>query len=137
MLRRKDILIIAVVLLVAALAYGGVLLARRGQALSGSVDILVDGVLHTSARLDSPQTIEVAQPTGEVNIIAIDADGGVRMDYSSCENQLCVHQGMMSADNWTRRAMGRTIVCLPNRVLVELSVDEGHPSLLEEDLPDI
>ncbi|MDL2319234.1 NusG domain II-containing protein [Eubacteriales bacterium OttesenSCG-928-A19] len=137
MLRRKDWIIIGVVLLVAAAVYGGMLLLRSGQSLSGAVDIYVDGVLYATAPLDTAGEILVEQPGGEVNVVAISSDGSVRMAHSSCKNQLCVQQGQVTADNWTRRALGHTIVCLPNRVLVELALKEDHPSLSQDDLPDI
>lgn len=137
MFRKKDVALIAAVLALAAAVYGVMMITRKDQALSGMVEIRVDGELHSTVALDRPGETRIEQDGGEVNVLSVDGAGNVRMAYSSCRNQLCVQQGSMSADNWARRAMGRTIVCLPNRVLVELSLDEGHPSLLEEDLPDI
>ncbi len=61
-------------------------------------------------------------------------DGSVHMDYSSCENQLCVQQGSVSAKNRFFRALGSQIVCLPNRVMIEL---EGGGNLPQGDLPDV
>lgn len=136
MFRRKDVWIIAAVLVLAAALYGGMLLGRRGQTLSGEVAVSVDGRPYATARLDTPGEIRVEQLGGDWNLLIIE-DGAVRMASSSCKNQLCVHQGAMSADNWAQRAMGRTIVCLPNRVLVELALDGGHPSLDDPDAPDI
>lgn len=135
-MRKKDVILIVALLLVAGIAYGGMLLLRGGQALSGTVAVYVDSELYAQARLDTPDEIRVEQPGGEVNVIAID-ETGVHMAYSSCNNQLCVHQGAVNAENWTRRSMGRSIVCLPNRVLVELTLDEGHPTMEDWDAPDI
>mgnify|MGYP003623811790 FL=1 len=103
---------------------------------SGTVEIYADGALYASVSLAEPQEITVSQETGDVNVVRID-DHGVTMASSSCKNQLCVEQGMVNAENWTRRAMGRSIICLPNHVLVELALDAGHPSLQAEDVPDI
>lgn len=136
MIRKKDLYLIVALLLVAAVGYGVMMLTRTGQTLSGAVEIYAGGELYATARLDAPQDIRVAQADGAVNVITI-AQGGVHMSFSSCKNQLCLHQGELTADNWTRRAMGRSIVCLPNSVLVELALDDGHPSLEMEDLPDI
>lgn len=131
MIRKKDLLIIALVLAVAAAAYGAMLIARSGQTAGGTVDIYAGGTLYASAPLDTPQEVRVEQENGDVNIVTIE-DGGFRMAFSSCKNQLCLHQGTVTADNWTGRALGRTIVCLPNRVVVELALDDGHPSWQEE-----
>lgn len=136
MVRKKDVLVIALVLLLALGTYGVMQLSRRGQVASGEVAVYVDGVLHSSGSLGRPQTIRVEQETGEVNIIRIE-DGGVHMEFSSCKNQLCLQQGTLTADNWPHRAMGRSIICLPNTVLVELVLDEAHPSMQDPDAPDI
>lgn len=136
MFRKKDVIVIGIVLLLAAIIYGVMMVSRSTQTLSGTVEIYTGGTLYATARLDEPQALSVTQPDGAVNTVTIQ-NGQVSMTYSSCKNQLCVHQGAISADNWMRRAMGRTIVCLPNSVLVELALDEGHPSLLDDDLPDI
>lgn len=45
------------------------------------------------------------------------------MESSTCHNQLCVQQGEVTRDNWSRRALGAHILCLPNRVDAELEVE--------------
>lgn len=136
MVRRKDILVIVLVLALALAAYGILRLTNAGQAASGAVEIYVDGNLHSTASLDMAQTLRVEQATGEVNVIRIEG-GSVMMEYSTCKNQLCLQQGALSADNWPHRAMGRSIICLPNAVLVQLVLEENHPTLLDPDAPDI
>ena len=136
MLRKKDIIVIVAVLLVAGVAYGAMMITRGGQTVSGVVEVYAGGQLYASSPLERAGEIRVEQENGDVNVISI-ADGGVSMAFSSCKNQLCLHQGTITADNWTQRALGRTIVCLPNRVYVELALDAGHPSYEMEDLPDI
>ena len=49
---------------------------------------------------------------------------GVVMASSTCHNQLCVHMGEVTLDNWELRANQTFIICLPNRVTVELVVKE-------------
>lgn len=136
MFRKKDVIIIAVLLLIAALAYGGIMLSRQGQTLSDTVQIYAGNELYATASLSQDQEIHIEQENGYVNVVSIE-HGGVKMLSSSCKNQLCVHQGTVTEDNWMQRSMGRSIVCLPNSVLVELALDDGHPSLEMEDLPDI
>lgn len=136
MFRKKDVVVIASVLLLALAAYGATLLFRGGQQVSGVVEVYAEGVLYTSAPLSVDQVIAVQQANGEVNEVQIE-DGVVSMRYSSCKNQLCVHQGAMSADNWTRRALGRSIICLPNQVLVSLALEEDHPTMQDPNAPDM
>lgn len=136
MIKRRDVLVIAIVLGMALLAYGGMLLSRRGQTAGENVAVYTGSTLYRTASLAEDQTIRVEQPGGEINEVVIEG-GAVRMGYSSCRNQLCVHQGAVTAENWTRRAMGRSIICLPNQVVVELLLGSDHPTLRQEDVADI
>ncbi len=47
-------------------------------------------------------------------------DGSVRMVESACPDKLCVRSG------WISRP-GESIVCLPNRVVLEIKASEGGP----------
>ena len=136
MIRKKDVLVICLALLAAAAAYGGMRWARGGQALSGMVEIRVNGALFASVPLDEVLDVVVEQENGEKNIVTV-SGGGARMAFSSCKNQLCLHQGEVTAANWIGRAMGRAIVCLPNRVLVELALENSGRRIADEDLPDV
>ena len=73
--------------------------------------------------LSAPRTVTVEQPGGEVNVIEV-SDRGAVMLSSTCGNQLCVHMGEVTVDNWEYRPNQAFIICLPNRVSVELVVVE-------------
>ncbi|MDR0928718.1 MAG: NusG domain II-containing protein [Oscillospiraceae bacterium] len=133
---KKDIWVIAVVLLLAAALFMATYLPRMGQTLSGTVAITVDGQPYATLRLDENGEVRIAREGGQENLIAVE-NGAVRMVSSTCQNQLCVHQGAITAENWARRALGRTIVCLPHRVMAEVLLDQGHPTLEDPDAPDI
>ena len=50
---------------------------------------------------------------------------GVLMESSSCANQDCVEQGMVTLANRTLRPLANAVLCLPNNVSIELfSADE-------------
>jgi len=136
MLRRKDALLIALVLLLAAGAYGASVLSRQGQTLSGLVNIYANGALYASVPLGEARQVRVEQADGHVNVVQIDEKGAV-MVYSSCKNQLCIQQGEVTVDNWTRRSMGRSIICLPNRVQVELALSLSQEEWVDLDAPDV
>lgn len=116
-LRKKDMLIVLAALALALAAFLTALAGRSGAA--DSVRIYVDGALYAEMPLAQDGEIRVEQPDGSVNVVAVE-DGAAFMAYSSCRNQLCVHQGRMRAGGWALRALGRQIVCLPNRVTLEL-----------------
>lgn len=136
MIRKKDILIIAVVLAIALGAYGAMRLVRSREAVSGMVEVYARGELFGTAPLSVDQEIRVEQEGGAVNVIRIEG-GAVRMAHSSCKNQLCLAQGEITAENWKGRSLGRTIVCLPNQVLVELALEGAERSIQEENIADI
>ena len=67
------------------------------------------------------RTIEIDNE-GHTNVIVIE-DGTVRMESSSCKNQICVDHGRISL-------IGDSIVCLPNRVVVEIEGKGGDADVI-------
>lgn len=66
-----------------------------------------------------------------VNTIAVTPDS-VRMHESSCDNQDCVEQGVVSLENKGTRVLQNMIICLPNEVVLELYTPEELTALLLE-----
>lgn len=111
----------AIVLLAAAmLLVSPMLLTDTNE---DAVIITVDGVEYARVPLSRPQTVTVRQASGAVNVVEI-TDRGAVMASSTCKNQLCVHSGAVTLDNWELRPQQTFIVCLPNKVTVELAVKE-------------
>lgn len=117
---RKNVLILAAVLL-AAVILGALSFALRPAVDTDEIIISVDGREYTRVPLGKPQTVTIRQHDGAVNVVEISADGAV-MKSSTCDNQLCVQMGEVNRDNWEFRPNGAFIICLPNRVSVELAV---------------
>ena len=114
MIKKADI-----VLLIIILAVGiplSVLSLTAGTA-GDKVQISADGEVYGIYPLDMDREIEVTED-GHTNHITI-KDGQVSMSYSTCRNQVCVNTGAISQSK-------DAIVCLPNRVVVEIiSSEEG------------
>lgn len=87
------------------------------------VIVSVDGHEFARVPLSRPQTLTVKQDNGEVNVIVI-TENGVHMESSTCHNQKCVMEGELNRDNWEFRPNQCFIICLPNRVTVELAVKQ-------------
>ncbi len=122
---KRNYAIVALVLVAALGLLGIVLLGRPsgdGHA-TGTIVVTVDGAEYARIPLGESQTLTVEQPDGSVNVIEILPNGAV-MASSSCHNQLCVQMGEVTLDNWETRANQQYIICLPNRVSVELVVNE-------------
>ena len=80
----------------------------------------VDGKLYGTYPLSQDQTIQVVQENGHHNDITI-KDGQVSMTFSDCRNQICVESGAISHTK-------DTIVCLPNKVVIEITGRNGDDS---------
>ncbi len=125
-MKKRDLLIIAVVLVAAGVFYaliGVVGGADRSGAAAGEVIVFLADKEYARGRIGVAQTIVVEQRDGKVNEIVIDSTG-VYMKRSTCHNQNCVEQGKLTLGNTAGLALKNWIICLPNKVSVELRVDK-------------
>lgn len=135
MFRRRDVLLIAVLLALAAALYGVTALSRAGRAPTGEVAVYLDGELYATIPLGEACDVEIRGENGAVNVVHVDANGA-RMASSTCKNQLCIAQGEVTTANYAARVLGTRLICLPNRVVVELVTQSGDANP-NEDLADI
>lgn len=61
--------------------------------------------------------------TEEINLIHVTPDG-FYMESSTCENQDCVNQGMVTLENRHSRILYNAVLCLPNMVSLALYTPE-------------
>ncbi len=59
------------------------------------------------------------QADGRENVFHVTRDS-VYMESANCDNQTCIHQGMVTLENREARLLGNMIICLPNQVVLEL-----------------
>lgn len=130
-MKRRDGIILVVVLLAALLCLVGRLIfgPRISQGKTPLLRITVSGKLHSETPLNRQGEIVLQQPDGARNIVRY-FPGGFEMGESSCPNQDCVHQGAVTVDNADARPLLNQIICLPNRVVLEM-VNPGESRLLE------
>ena len=69
--------------------------------------------------LNQETEFTIHQEEEKENTIYI-TQNSVHMLSSTCDNQNCVQQGIVTTENRERRLLGNMIVCLPNQVLLEL-----------------
>ena len=114
MIKKADIVLLIIILVV------GIPLSVLSltEGIGGDkVRISLDGEIYGVYPLGEDREIDVTED-GHTNHITI-KDGQVSMSYSTCRNQVCVNTGAISE---TKDA----IVCLPNRLVVEIiSSDSG------------
>lgn len=120
-MKRGDIVIISIVLVI-ALAFAGLQwITRDGDIGEGDLkvaNITVDGKPFRTVKLTKEeQTIEINTDHG-TNILKIH-DYGVEMYEADCPDQICLGFGFITLPK-------QTIVCLPHRVLVEIAGSSGE-----------
>lgn len=83
--------------------------------------------------IEGEQSLSLPQmlPNGtqSVNVIHLLPDG-VYMESSTCANQDCVDEGVVTLDNIKERILGNMIICLPNQVVLELYTPEETTAML-------
>lgn len=109
-MKKKDLILICSVLVLAAAFW----LVPRAVGLFGNskeqkLRITVSGEEYGTYSLEEDQVIKV----GDTNVCEI-KDKKVSMISADCPDQLCIHQR-------TIQLQGETIVCLPNKVVLEIT----------------
>ncbi|MBQ4579881.1 MAG: NusG domain II-containing protein [Clostridia bacterium] len=123
-MNKKNLLVIGGIFLIAAALLAVTLLNRPMTAVEEDMVIIsVDGKEYARVPLSKPRMVTVEQQNGCVNVVEV-SDHGAVMLSSTCDNQLCVQMGEVTVDNWEIRPNQQFIICLPNRVSVELAVTE-------------
>ena len=112
-MKKKDIIIIAAMLLAALALY---LISQVSLGTEAStVVVTIDGKEVLRRPLAMEKTYDIEQDDGSLNVIAVE-DGAVYMKEANCRDGLCIRQGKMKNG-------AKTIVCLPHKVVVQLTGD--------------
>lgn len=110
--KKKDILLIIVVLVVALGFYLGQ--EYLGRTKGDQVVVMVDGEVFGTYDLNKNQTVSINNGS---NILKIQ-DKKAKITQADCPDKLCVHQKSISKTN-------ESIICLPNKVVVKIAASEG------------
>ena len=113
MIKKADIILFIIILAAGLLVSFGPI----AHSVSGTdVTVTLDG--ETYGIYDLMLDKEIVVENGENTNVIVISGGQVYMDSASCKNQVCVEHAPIS------RA-GECIVCLPNRLVVEIEGNEG------------
>ena len=111
---RSDLLLIAALLLAGLIASAFLFFNRQGgqQAVVRANGQIV-------ARLPLAQDARVpVEIEGSVTNVVVVQDGAVHMEEADCPDHLCIRRGAI-------RYAGDSIICLPNKVVVEISGEDA------------
>lgn len=112
-MKKMDVLFIGVVLIVAAVFYFSGWLRPKEEG--GLAVVLLDGQEFGRYSLQQDGMYTISQD-GHENILEI-KDGYADVTGASCKDKLCVNQKPI-------HLKGETIVCLPNRMVVEIEGEQ-------------
>ena len=111
-MKRRDVWIAAVLLTAAAAWIIPRWFGGGAEASAAYAVIEVNGMRHDTVRLaEGPQDIEIRTERGR-NVLRV-SRGGIAMVEADCPDQLCIGFGRIHRPH-------ETIVCLPNRIFVEI-----------------
>ncbi len=110
--KKKDVILILVIIIAAGLASGfhGLI----GADSAGCVTVKVDGVIEGVYSLGEDQEVDINDGTNHLVI----KNGKADMTEADCPDKLCVHQKAVSKNH-------ESIICLPNKVIVEVDSREN------------
>ena len=119
--KKNDLILIGVLLMVALAAYFGISFFQGANTKNGVAVVTIDDVEYGRFPLvvDTEERIEV--PDGSYNLLVIQ-DGKADVTEASCPDGICVNHRAISKQ-------GQSIVCLPNKVVVE--IENGEESDLD------
>lgn len=104
--------------------------AAESQEVQAYLLVTVAGVTYQPIPLQGEGQFSLTQgETGMVNTVHV-TPTSVWMADSTCDNQDCVEQGVVSLDTMNDRVLGNMIVCLPHQVTLELYTADEMAALI-------
>ena len=110
---KSDLLLIG---LLAAAGMGGLLFFYATGSRGARIRIMADGSEYGTYSLSADQSVPIRIHGVVTNTLQI-SEGKAKMVRADCPDQLCVRQNAVSGG-------GETIVCLPNKIVVEVLGEE-------------
>ena len=116
MIKKRDIILALVLILLGIVCYGVI---RLGQKKGSQVIIYEDQKEIGRYDLNADTTKEIQTAKG-MNILEI-KNGMAYVTEADCPDQVCIRMGKISKT-------GETIVCLPHKLVIQVEGDVGQKS---------
>lgn len=114
-MKRNDFILIGTVLFIAA----AIIIFMAVTKVNGDkVVVKVDGKIYKELPLNEDITLTIRGYNGGTNVLAI-KNGYADITEASCPDKICVKQKHIKYN-------GETIVCLPNKVIVQIESDKEN-----------
>ncbi len=115
-LKKNDRILILTLALIAFAAYAGITFFQGASTSNGVAVVTVDGEEYGRYSLAVDTTERIVLPDGSYNLLEI-TEGKADITEASCPDGICVRHRAVSK-------RGQSIVCLPNKVVVEIENGE-------------
>lgn len=113
---KYDIIVVAVLLGTALAAYIGIRLVQDAKPSGGVAVVTVDGTEYGRYSLNEDCREQITLADGAYNVLVI-SGGRADITEASCPDKICVRHRAVDKS-------GQSIVCLPNKVVVEIKGGE-------------
>lgn len=114
--RKNDIRLIVAIVGIALVFYAGIRFYQEANTKNGVAVVLVDGVEYGRYPLHVDLTEKILLRDGSYNLLEI-KEGKADITEASCPDGICVKHRAVSRK-------GESIVCLPNKLVVEIENGE-------------
>lgn len=111
-IRKNDVILIVVLLVIAMLAYAGMKIYQGQSTKNAVVLVTIDGTEYGRYPLAVDATEKIELEDGAYNLLVIN-DEKADVAEASCPDGICVKHREIDK-------RGQSIVCLPNKVVVEI-----------------
>ncbi len=118
-MKKNDLILIVITLVVAIACLLGMKIWQKSNTSGDAVAVVtIDGNIYGEYPLSEDVVERVELPDGSYNVLTI-AEGYASVTEASCPDQICVHHNHV-------KYAGETIVCLPNKLVVEINGGEDN-----------
>lgn len=115
-MKKNDVIVIAIIVVIALAVFAGVNFFGEQNTKDARAVVTIDGAEYGSYSLSEDKKIKITSEHGSYNILVIE-DGVASMEEASCPDKICVRHKPVDKT-------GETLVCLPNKVVVEIKNGE-------------
>lgn len=116
-MKKNDVIMIAVIVIIALAAFVGVNLYGEQNTKDAQAVVTIDGKEYGSYPLAEDITVKIESENDGFNLLVIE-DGAASVEEASCPDKICVRHKPIDKT-------GETLVCLPNKVVVEIENGEA------------
>ena len=115
-MKKNDVIMIGIIVVIALVALCLVNLYGKWNTKDAQAVVTIDGTEYGRYPLSEDRTVKIESENNGYNLLIIEK-GDARIEEASCPDKVCVRHKPIDKT-------GETLVCLPNKVVVEIENGE-------------